>query len=122
MVGLYFLLALVDARFLRHAEAPNDLALQRELGHLAVLHVAHVEELLFAFLAEVDPVPPGETLAEGADEAAGLVEDGDGVHRRFRVIAVLDIDEALLLTVTPCVSPHVMWLGNSPQLWLTTSY
>src|ERR1700722_8969917 len=25
-------------------------------------------------------------------------------------------------TATPCVSPQTMWLGNSPHVWLTTSY
>ena len=75
-------------------DAPNDLPVERELGHFAILDVAHVEELLFAFLADGQAVPAAvELLAEGADEAAGLVEDGDGVHRLLGGRLMREVDQ-----------------------------
>ena len=89
---------LIDAGLLRNAETPDDLAVQRHLGYFAILDVAYVEEFLLAFLADCQAVAAAvEFLAEGADELAVLIEDGNGVHRILGGRLVREIDQPLLV-------------------------
>ena len=78
-MGLRVFFARINARFHRRVFLPDGFALQVELGErLEVLIGADVEELLPAFVANLDAVPaPLELLAERADVFAVGIEHED---------------------------------------------